>query len=100
MEITQEQYNEIIRGQAETQSIVKSVDQKLGTLMTIVEQNRHAIYGHNGTPGLLSWQQSMEASRIKLETSIDNVTCAIYGDPANREDPGIRGEITDLKDEL
>lgn len=57
MEITQEQYHEIIRR-------LEAVDQKITSVLPAVEQNTHAIFGYNGTPGVLAWQQTHANSCI------------------------------------
>jgi len=99
MEITQEHYNEIIRGEMETQTLVKSVDQKITMLIPKVEQNQHALFGHNGTPGLLAWQQSHDQQCLSCRNDIGNLKNAIFGDPTDRKDSGLKGEIKDVKEE-
>ena len=98
MDITQEQYNEIIRSQLETQQLIKSVSKDIQALIPLVEQNQHAIFGYNGTPGLLAWQQTQSISCVTCAGDIANLKNAIFGDPANRQDSGMQGEIKELKE--
>ena len=98
MEITQEHYNEIIRGEMETQALVKNVDQKITILIPIVEQNQHALFGHNGTPGLLAWQQSHDQQCLSCRNDIGNLKTTLFGDPTDRKDSGLKGEIKDIKE--
>ena len=86
MEITQEQYNEIIRSQMETQQHCQERrSETYTTLMPLVKQNQHAIFGHNGTPGLLAWQQTQSNTCITCRNDIANLKNAIFGDPTDRK---------------
>ena len=83
----------------ETQQIVKSMDQKIDSLIPLVEQNQHAIFGHNGTPGILAWQQTHQNSCLMYGKDIDNLKIAIFWDPADRRDGGLKGQMNDLEEQ-
>ena len=90
MEFTQEQYDRLYEAQLNTQAEVKAMNDKIDTMMGVATQNQHAIFGHNGTPGFLAW-------KVTSQADLENLKIAVFGDPKNREDSGMKVDLEDLK---
>ena len=77
--------------------MISEVNQKQDMILPIVQQNQRAIFGYNGDPGLRAIVNAVVEDAEKNQAEINTLKKAIFGDPENRQDMGIQGDLDELK---